>query len=81
MPYYWKRGLLVGLVVGVMLHFLLQQLQARSPEVPRGNYQMSVPSPSQAPSRPRTSLGLVMGLTVFLLCCAMPGPNASKVGQ
>lgn len=80
MPYYWKRGLLVGLVVGVMLHFLILQLEARSPEVPRGNYQVATPARSE-PKRPRTSLGLVMGLTVFLLCCAMPGPHASKVGQ
>ena len=80
MPYYWKRGLAVGLVVGLMLHLLIQQLEARSPEIPRGNYQVAVPSQPQ-PARPRTSLGLVMGLTVFLLCCAMPGPHASKVGQ
>lgn len=77
MPFYWKRGLAMGLVVGVMLHLLLQQLELRSPVLPMGNV------PTQANSRPvhrGTPLGPLLGVTVFVLCCVMPGPSEGRVG-
>lgn len=79
MPYYWKRGLLVGLVVGVMLHLLMIQLQSRTPDFPEGN--IPVAESQAVPPRPTTPLGPLMGLVVFAACCWMPGPNAARVGQ
>lgn len=75
MPYYWKRGLVLGVVVGLMLHILLQQLSLRTPPQPQGNLEVSQPTRKSQPVRHQTPLGLVMGLTLFVLCCAMPGPQ------
>lgn len=80
MPYYWKRGLIAGLVVGVMLHILLQQLTARTP-MGSGNMQMDNPSAPAPVQTHHTPLGPLMGLTIFALCCVMPGPDFGKVGR
>ena len=80
MPYYWKRGLVVGLVTGFMLHILLQQLADRHPVLPEGN--VPVATVGSAPPPPKgTPLGPLMGLTVFVLCCVMPAPGLGRVGQ
>lgn len=77
MPYYWKRGLLVGLVVGVMLHLLLLQLASRQPELPEGN--IPVAATQRVPHK-TTPLGPLMGIVIFTMCCVMPGPQGGKVG-
>lgn len=79
MPYYWKRGLIVGLVVGLTLHILLQQLSARAP-LPQGNMPMDDPAAPTPVREHHTPLGPLMGIVLFALCCVMPGPNAGKVG-
>jgi hypothetical protein len=78
--HYWKQGLVLGLVVGVMLHVLLQQLSSRG-ALPQGNLPVDRPNSTIPVSRPHTPLGPLMGITIFALCWVMPGPNASKVGQ
>ena len=80
MPYYWKRGLIAGLVVGITLHILLQQLAIRRPAQPLGNIPMTASETETAP-RPRTPLGPLMGVTIFVLCCVMPGPTGGRVGR
>lgn len=77
MPYYWKRGLIVGLVVGFLLHGLLLGLEARRPDVPEGNF---VTARTERQAHKGTPLGPLLGLTVFALCCVMPGPKEGKVG-
>lgn len=72
MPYYWKRGLLMGLVTGTMLHLLLQQLEARQPDLPLGNMPMAA---TQSVPHKSTPLGPFIGVVVFALCCVMPGPK------
>lgn len=80
MGYYWKQGLVTGLIVGVLLHVLLQQLSSRG-TMPQGNLPMDNPNAPIPVTRPHTPLGPLMGVTIFLLCWVMPGPNAAKVGQ
>lgn len=75
MPYYWKRGLVAGLVIGLMLHVLLQQLELRHPAQANGNFPMTS-APTASPSK--TPLGPLMGLVIFALCCAMPGPSGGR---
>lgn len=80
MGYYWKQGLIAGLVVGFVLHVLMQQLSARSP-LPDGNMQMDQPGKVAPVSTHHTPLGPLMGLTIFALCMVMPGPNFARVGE
>lgn len=79
MPYYWKRGMVAGLVVGFMLHVLLQQLALRHPPPATGNYPVSAGASSDASNR-GTPLGPLMGLVIFALCCVMPGPKGMGSG-
>jgi hypothetical protein len=78
-PYYWKRGLIVGLVTGLMLHVLLQQLADRHPVQPEGNVPVASVAEATPTHRP-TPLGPLMGLTIFVLCCVMPAPGLGRVG-
>jgi len=78
--YYWKQGLVAGLVVGLVLHILMMQLQARSP-LPQGNVPVDQPKNPGPVTEHHTPLGPLMGLTIFALCLVMPGPDAAKVGE
>lgn len=70
LPPYWKRGAIYGLVVGLSLHLLLRELQARTPEMPLGNM---ATERSQPHHRKTTPLGPLLGVTIFVLFCVMPG--------
>ena len=61
----------MGLVVGVTLHLLMDQLQSREPEFPMGNLPTAATTRSE--TRKPTPLGPLMGITIFVLCCMMPG--------
>lgn len=80
MGYYWKQGLVAGLVVGFVLHILMQQLQARSP-LPQGNVPVDQPRNPGPVTEHHTPLGPLMGITIFALCFVMPGPNFARVGE
>ena len=80
MGYYWKQGLVAGLVVGLVLHILMMQLQARSP-LPQGNVPVDQPKSPGPVTEHHTPLGPLMGLTIFALCFVMPGPDAARVGE
>jgi hypothetical protein len=78
-PYYWKRGLLFGVIIGVILHLLLGHLAARDEGLSSSN--LPTASTTRPEPKPGTPLGPLIGVTVFLLCCVMPGPQAGRVGQ
>jgi hypothetical protein len=61
----------MGLVVGVTMHLLMHQLQSREPEIALGNMPTAANTP-QSKHQP-TPLGPLMGITVFALCCVLPG--------
>ena len=74
-PYYWKRGLLAGVSIGIVLSFLIGRLDRRSQQM-TSNIPVE-PEQVYATPRPRTDFGMFVGVVVFALFCVVPGPFRS----
>ena len=76
LPYYWKRGLLAGIVIWLVLGFLVSHLEKRQ-ELMDSNVPVAQ-KPAARPPMKQTDFGSFLGVLIFALFCAVPGPDFGR---
>jgi hypothetical protein len=94
MPFYWKRGIVAGLAVGLIMSFLVRRIDPAVTSGPQvrtvpassigeGNVAVRPPTPDNdedTSRQHRTPFGPLMGVIVLALFWSMPGPDGPRGG-
>lgn len=73
LPYYWKRGAVAGVAIWLILTYLVSRLEVRE-QIAGSNMPQETEIKLQKPAH-QTDFGGFLGVLIFALFCAVPGPH------
>ena len=79
LPYYWKRGVIAGLAIWIILSYLVGRLEVRE-QIATSNMPQETEIKLRKPAH-QTDFGSFLGVLVFALFCVVPGPYHDQRAQ
>jgi hypothetical protein len=79
LPYYWKRGVIAGVAIWLILSYLVSRLEVRE-QIAGSNMPQETEIKLKKPAH-QTDFGGFLGVLVFALFCVVPGPYHNQRSQ